>query len=82
MGLPVEMFYETEAILGVKCTLCLNVYDFNGEYSGQIFLFMPQPPKSQILIFALFLAAFFVAPWGRPQKFSQKVTKMARSAKF
>ena len=27
MGLPVEMFYETEAILGVKCTLCLNVYD-------------------------------------------------------
>ena len=31
---------------------------FNGEYSGQNCLFMPQPQNSENLIFALFFAAF------------------------
>ena len=33
----------------------------NGEYSGQICLFMPQPENLRDLIFALFFPAFLVA---------------------
>ena len=34
--------------------------DFNGEYSGQKLLFMPQPRNLLNLISALFFAGFFV----------------------
>ena len=71
-------------IIGVKMLLpetvfkdFLKKYEFwwrgNGEYSGQILLFMPQPPKFKILIFVLFFAAFFGMSRCRRQIFSRTV---------
>ena len=68
-------------ILIPVCLLYVKVLsqrELNGEYSGQIFLFMPQPPKSQILIFALFFKAFFVAARCRTQKCNQKSGKIMK----